>query len=107
MSDTHFKVIRDVVDTSSLSSHDLSHWVLVKEYLPILTNPSHLKEMRDNLRVPQALRILPQDLRLENYRGSKIVDLSSTLTAPCPGWSNFELEFFNSQTAPWMFKDDN
>jgi len=107
LSDTQFKVIRDVVDTSGLSSHDLSHWVLVKEYLPMLTNTSHFKEMRENLKIPQALRIFPQDLRLENYRGSKFVDLSSTLTAQCPGWSDFEFEFFNSQIAPRMFKEDN
>lgn len=111
LSDTQFKMIGDVVDTSGLSSydlssHDLSHWVLVKEYLPMPTNTSHFEEMRENLKIPQGLKIFPRDLRLENYRGSKLVDLSSTLTAPCPGWSDFEFKFFNSESAPWMFKED-
>ncbi|EHY51784.1 hypothetical protein ABEF92_002397 [Exophiala dermatitidis] len=98
LSDTQFEVISRVVD-----SHGLSRWAVVKEYLPMPTEGCHFDEMRDKLKIPGRLRIYPQDLRLENCRGAKVVDLSSTLTAPCAEWSEFEFNFFFSEIAPWMF----
>lgn len=116
LSDAQFKAIGDVVDAygmssyelslQDLSSHDLSRWVIVKEYLPNPTKVAHFREMRENLKIPEELKIYPQDLRLENYRASKVVDLSSTLTGPCPGWSNFEFELFYSKLVPRAFRED-
>jgi hypothetical protein len=93
LSDTQFKMIGDVINT-----HGLSRWVVVKEYLPMSTNLSHIQDIFTNFKIPKEARILPKDARVENYRGSKIVDLSSALTAPCPGWSEYEFEYFNDET---------
>ena len=93
LSDTQYKAIRNVVNAD-----DLSRWVIVKEYSPMTTNTSHLDQILKNFTIPKKLRILPQDVRMENYRGSKIVDLSCCLTDPCPEWSEFEFEFFYSKT---------
>jgi len=98
LSDTQFKTIGEVANT-----HDLSRWVIVKEYLPLATDGSHIKEIFKNFEIPQKLGILPRDIRIENYRGSKIADLSCALTAPCPGWSDFEFEFFYDETVHGVF----
>src|SRR2546430_1611150 len=74
LSDTQFKMIGDVINT-----HGLSRWVVVKEYLPMSTNLSHIQDIFTNFKIPKEARILPKDARVENYRGSKIVDLSSAL----------------------------
>ena len=93
LSDIQFKTIGDIVDT-----HDLSRWVIVKEYLPELTNASHISTFFTNFSIPKKLRILPEDVRVQNYRGSKIVDLSCALTDPCPGWAEFEFQLFCTHT---------
>ena len=80
LSDTQFKMVGDAVNT-----HGLSRWVVVKEYLPTSTNHSHIQEIFTKFKIPREARILPKDARVENYRGSKIVDLLSALTAPCLG----------------------
>ena len=98
LSDTQFKVIGDVVST-----HGLSRWVVVKEYIPISTNFSHIQKIFTNFKIPREARILPQDVRVENYRGPKIVDLSSALTEPCPGWPEFLFEHFNRETIYGVF----
>lgn len=96
--DTQFKMLESVVDTCGLS-----RWVVVKEYRPISTNRSHIQMIFMNFQIPKEARILPQDVRIENYRGSKIVDLSSTLTAPCPGWSDFLFNYFYKETIFGVF----
>ena len=98
LSDTQFKMIDTAVQYP-----DLSRWVIVKEYLPEPTNASHIEEIYARFSIPRQARILPKDVRVDNYRGSKIVDLSSTLTAPCPGWSDFEFDFFYKETANCVF----
>lgn len=98
LSDTQFKMLGDVVDT-----YDLSRWVVVKEYIPTSTHPCHIQMILTNFQIPKKARILPQDVRIENYRGSKIVDLSSTLTAPCPEWSDFLFDYFYKETMFGVF----
>ena len=98
LTDVQFKMIGDVVST-----HGLSRWVVVKEFLPMPTDPSHVQTIFTNFKIPKEARILPQDVRVENYRGSKIVDLSSTLTFPCPEWPEFLFEFFNKNTIYGVF----
>ncbi|OAG33886.1 hypothetical protein AYO21_12002 [Fonsecaea monophora] len=98
LSDTQFKVLGDVVNT-----HGLSRWAIVKEYIPSSTLPCDIQTIFTNFNTPKQARILPQDIRVENYRGSKIVDLSSTLTAPCPEWSGFLFEFFYKKTIFGVF----
>jgi hypothetical protein len=91
-------MLGDVVDT-----YGLSRWVVVKEYLPTSTRPSDIQKIFTNFKIPKEARILPQDIRIENYRGSKIVDLSSTLTEPCPEWSAFHFKFFYTRTIHGVF----
>lgn len=93
LTDAQFKVLGDVVDT-----HGLSRWVVVKEARPLPTDPSHIWTIFKNFEIPKQARILPQDVRIENYKGSKIVDLSSTLTAPCPEWREFWFDHFYKET---------
>jgi len=96
--DIYFKVLGNVADTSGLS-----RWAVVKEYRPIPTKSSHIQTIFANFKIPQEARILPQDVRIENYRGSKIIDLSSTLTAPCPEWSDFWFCHFYKETRYGVF----
>lgn len=98
LSDPQFKKIREVINTNGLS-----RWVVVKEYLPMSTKPSDIRKIFTNFEIPREARIMPQDVRIENYRGSKIVDLSSALTDPCPGWSEFLFEYFNKETVYGIF----
>ena len=98
MTDAQFRTLGDVVDTRALS-----RWVVVKEYRPMSTQPSHLRKIFESFAIPKRARILPQDVRVDNYRGSKIVDLSSTLTAPCPGWSDFLFGSFYKETIYGVF----
>lgn len=94
LSDNQFNTIRNVANNGSLS-----RWVIVKEYLPMSTNQSHIDTIIKNFEIPKAARILPgDDIRIENYRGSKIVDLSSTLTFPTPEWSEYLFDFFYKET---------
>ena len=98
LSDAQFETIGHVVDTQALS-----RWVVVKEYLPEVTNSSHVEEIYKNFKIARKARLLPQDVRLENYRGTKIVDLSSTLTDPCLDWQEFEFNFFYQESACGVF----
>lgn len=93
LSDAQFGAIEAVFD-----AEDLSRWVIVKDYLPTLTDASHTNQILKNFAIPKRLRMLPHDMLPQNYRGSKIVDLSCTLTAPCPEWSEFEFNFFYTET---------
>jgi len=95
LTDEQFKTLGNVVD-----NHDLSRWAIVKEYLPTPTLPTHIPTIFANFEIPRMARILPQDVRLENYRGSKIFDLSCTLTDPCPEWSEFLFHRFYQKTTP-------
>ena len=98
LSDTQFKTIY-----AAAPLPNLSRWVIVKEYLPESTNASHVNEIYIRFSIPRQASILPKDVRVENYRGSRIVDLSSTLTAPCPGWTQFEFDFFYKETVNCVF----
>jgi hypothetical protein len=99
LTDTHFRVLGSVTDTSGLS-----RWAIVKEYRPVPTDPSDIQTIFTNFKIPQEARILPQDVRIENYRGSKIVDLSSTLTKPCPEWRDFWFNHFYKATKNSVLK---
>ena len=93
LSDAQFRDIGDVFD-----GEGLSRWVIVKDYLPMLTDASHTNQILKNFAIPKELRLLPHDVLPQNYRGSQIVDLSCTLTSPCPEWSEFEFNLFYSET---------
>ena len=98
LSDTQFETI-----DAAVQCPDLSPWVIVKEYIPEATNASHVQEIHTRFNIAKRARILPKDVRVENYRGPQIVDLSTTLTAPCPGWSEFEFKFFYEETVYGVF----
>lgn len=98
LSDTQFETLENIIDTSGLS-----RWVIVKEYIPLPTNVSHIRQIHAKFEIAKKARILPQDVRVENYRGTKIVDLSSALTEPCPEWSKFSFEFFYQETVHGVF----
>ena len=98
VSDAQFREIGKVVDT-----YRQSRWVVVKEYLPTPTTTAHIQEIITNFEIPKRARMLPQDVRVENYRGTKIVDLSSTLTYPCPECSEFLYRHFNEETIYGVF----
>lgn len=93
LSDTQFDVISAVAGPLNLS-----RWVIVKEYEAVSTDASHIPKIHANFSVAKRAKILPQDIRVDNYRGTKIVDLSSALTYPCPGWSDFLFKFFYTET---------
>lgn len=95
LSDKQFEAVTR--DTGSLRV-DLSRWAIVKEYEPALTDASHLPKIYANFEIAKRAKTLPQDIRPGNYRGTKIVDLSSVLTYPCPEWSDFWFEFFYEET---------
>lgn len=104
LTDEHFKVLGTVIGTSGLS-----RWAVVKEYIPIPTDPSHIQTIFESFKIAEEAEIMPQDVRIENYRGSKIVDLSSTLTAPSPGWSDYWYDWFYKESTRCVFrwfKDD-
>jgi hypothetical protein len=98
LTDNQFKMIGNIVD-----NHDLSRWGIVKDHLPMPPLPLHIPTIFANFEIPRMTRILPQDVRLQNYRESKIVDLSSTLTAPCPEWSEFLFNLFYEKTIYGVF----
>ncbi|EXJ87490.1 hypothetical protein A1O3_04450 [Capronia epimyces CBS 606.96] len=98
LSDAQFNLLGNTIDTCGLS-----RWVVVKEYISSPTNTSHLQTISENFKIPQAARIYPGDIRPPNYRGSKIVDLSSTLTDPCPEWSEFCFGFFYENLVHGVF----
>jgi hypothetical protein len=89
LTDAQFKLLGDVVDTCGLS-----RWVVVKEYRPLSTDRSHIQTIFTDFKIPKEARILPRGVRIENYRGLKIVDHLSTLTAPYPEWSDFLFNYF-------------
>lgn len=98
LSDTQFKVISEV------AGHlDLSRWAIIKEYEPASTDASHVARIHANFEIAKRAKILPQDIRVDNYRGTKIVDLSSALTYPCPEWSDFLFNFFYKETVYGVF----
>lgn len=67
------------------------------------TDRSYIRAIFSNFDIPKAARIWPgNDIRIENYRGSKIVDLSSTIFL-CLGWSKFQFEFFYKETVYGVF----
>lgn len=98
LSDTQFEVIAKIT-----GPHSLSHWVIVKEYMPILANASHIPEIYARFDIAKRANILPQDVRLENYREASIVDLSSAVTCPSPEWSKFLFKFFYENTVHGVF----
>lgn len=96
------------VEKYKLCGDQLSPWVIVKQYMPMPTDASHVPEISQKFSIPKSLGILPGDIRVDNYRGSKMVDLSSTLTHPCAGWSKLEFESFCEHCTGWAstwFKD--
>ncbi|KAJ9618119.1 hypothetical protein H2204_013166 [Knufia peltigerae] len=101
LSDPQFEELGNVVD---VNKHDLSRWVVVKEYIPSPTLPCDLPEIFANFEIPKRARIVPRDARLDNYRGSKIVDLSSALTEPSPRWTKFKFELFYGNTTFGIFQ---
>jgi hypothetical protein len=60
-------LIGETGNSHGLRSHDLSRWVIVKEYEPVRTNASY-NEIVKNFVIPKELRIWPQDLRPETQR---------------------------------------
>lgn len=98
LSDTQFEVI-----AKTTGPHSLSRWVIVKEYIPVPTNASHIREIYAKFDIAKRAKILPQDIRVENYRGASIVDLSSALTHPCPEWSEYLFKFFYEETVHGVF----
>ena len=114
MTDTQFKVIKRLVRAYDRRFYhtmgyyektELSRWVIVKDYIPTETDQSHATEKSETLAIPKALRIYPGDARPENYRGSKLVDLSCASTFPCPGWSELNFKHFFSEI-PDHFADE-
>lgn len=100
LNDAQFKEVGDVLKTRKLS-----RWTVVKEYRPELTDATHIQTIFTNFTIPKEARIVPEDIRADNYRGSKIVDLSSALTAPCPEWpSPFMWEWFYTKTVHCVFQ---
>ena len=98
LSDTQFQIIRSVVKSSGLS-----RWVVVKDYMPLSTTPSDIPTIYANFNISKDAKILPQNVRLENYRGSKIVDLSSALTTPSAGLTKFMFDYFYEGMACGVF----
>lgn len=98
LSDTQFKVLENVVDTNNLS-----RWAAGKEYIPLPTLSCDIQTIFANFDIPKKAQILPQDIRIENYKKSKIVDLSSTLTEPCPEWRGFIFYFSYENTIFGVF----
>ena len=98
LSDLQLKTINTAVQCASLS-----RWMIVKEHIPVATNASHVQDVYEEFKIAQRAKILPQNLRVDQYRGSKVVDLSTALTAPCPGWSEFEFKFFYENSVHSVF----
>lgn len=98
LSDAQLETIATVVST-----RDLSRWVVVKDYCTDSTNGSHISQIYANFEIAKQAKILPQDIRIENYRGSRIVDLSSALTYPCPEWSEYWFKHFYNETVDGVF----
>ena len=84
--------------TLVVSIRDLSRWVIVKEYCAEATNASHILDIGANFEIAKTARIWPRDIRIENYRGSRIVDLSNALTYPCPEWSEYWFKHFYKES---------
>lgn len=93
LSNSQFKQINRVVKIGSYS-----RWVIVKKYAPSPTRPSHIQAIFDNFSIPKEARMIPGDVRVENYRGSQLVDLGQTQTYPHPEWSNFHHNWFYEKT---------
>lgn len=85
LSDEQFEQIQAVAP-----DHDLSRWIIVKDYGTEPSNASHIQDVHTNFEIAKRARILPRDVTARNYRGSKIVDLSDVLTYPCPDWPKSE-----------------
>ncbi|KIW25628.1 uncharacterized protein PV07_08794 [Cladophialophora immunda] len=93
LTDEQFETIGSLVD-----NHNMSRWVIVKEHLLKLPLPEDVPAIFAKFDIARLASILPQDIRMGNYRESKILDLSGTLTGPCPAWSEFQFHHFYEKT---------
>jgi hypothetical protein len=93
LSDSQFENINGVVDISFCS-----RWVIVKDYISTPTDSSHIHDIFDNFRIPQKAKMIPRDVRAENYKESKFFDLGQTITYPHPEWTDFAYDWFYENT---------
>lgn len=104
LSDSQFESVNNVVDVSFCS-----RWVIVKDHITKPTDRSHINDIFDNFRIPRQAKMHPRDVRPENYKESKMLDLSRTRTFPHPEWSDFEYMWFYQHTVhcveDWEFND--
>jgi hypothetical protein len=98
LSDSQFNEIGNIVNRQGLS-----RWAIVKKVRTISTDQSHIDTIFKNFQIAKNLLIFPQDIRIENYSGSELLDLSCALTYPCPEWSQFEFEFFYEETVHGVY----
>jgi Kinetochore Sim4 complex subunit FTA2 len=89
----------------------VARWVIVKDYISTPTDLSHIDDIFKNFRISQEAKMHPRDVRPENYRESKFLDLSRTRTFPHPEWSDFEYVWFYDKTVHsvknWKFDNES
>lgn len=62
-----------------------ARWAIVKDFIaedPLSRQDEGFQQIVSNFAIPRRGRLMPQDVKKANYRGSLIVDLGSTFTFP-------------------------
>ncbi|KLJ13876.1 hypothetical protein EMPG_09371 [Blastomyces silverae] len=57
-------------------------WAIIKDLIPDEISMSDIPEVRRKMQIARKALLLPGDIKPENYRGSFVVDLGSTVTYP-------------------------
>lgn len=86
-----------------LPTHDLSRWAIVKQDIPQTTTASDVPSTYNDFSIAKRAGMLPGNIEMYNYRGSQIVDLSSTLRYPCPKGDSWSFNFFYEVTIDGVF----
>jgi len=90
---------------------DISPWAIIKEVENIDSTPMHVPSIIKNLGIAYDAKILLKDIRPENYKGSRLLDLGTSRTWPHPLWSEFEYissrETKSAVVRNWKFVDNH
>lgn len=86
-----------VIDDEDITIDLCSGWIIVKDYIPEPTNPSHIPEIVQNFGIPKRCKIIPDEVWPDNYRASKMVDLARCIM-PGRNWHQFRYDWFYTKT---------
>lgn len=88
-------------------TYELGPWGIMKDFEEINTTTEHIPSILEKLDIAYKAKIVLDDLRPENYKESRMLDLGTTRTYPHPVWSDREFEWCHSHyrrgIEEWVF----